>query len=127
MPIYEYRCQSCGHEEEVLQKVSDPLLTDCPACQQPTLKKKVSAAGFRLKGGGWYETDFKSDNKRNVVGEKSGSEEGGKGAGKEGDKKADTSGTSDSKTSDSKTEKKSEAKASTPKTDSKSGGTSASP
>lgn len=68
MPIYEYRCEACGHEQEFLQKISDPLLTDCPACSQPSLKKKVSAAGFRLKGSGWYETDFKSGNKKNVAG-----------------------------------------------------------
>ena len=68
MPIYEYRCDDCGHELEALQKISDPLLTDCPACQTPSLKKLMSAAGFRLKGGGWYETDFKSgDKKKNLV------------------------------------------------------------
>ena len=59
MPIYEYRCESCGHEMERMQKISDAPLTDCPACNQPSLKKLISAAGFRLKGGGWYETDFK--------------------------------------------------------------------
>jgi putative FmdB family regulatory protein len=69
MPIYEYRCASCGHELEKLQKMSDPALTDCPACGQPTLAKLISAAGFRLKGGGWYETDFKKDGKRNLAGE----------------------------------------------------------
>ena len=63
MPIYEYRCESCGHELEALQKMSDPVLTDCPACHKPDLQKLVSAAGFRLKGGGWYETDFKGANK----------------------------------------------------------------
>jgi putative FmdB family regulatory protein len=72
MPIYEYQCQSCGHEFEALQKISDPLLTDCPECRQVTLKKKVSAAAFRLKGGGWYETDFKKTGQKNVAGEKSG-------------------------------------------------------
>jgi putative FmdB family regulatory protein len=69
MPIYEYRCQSCGHEQEVIQKISDPALTDCPACNKPELTKKISAAGFRLKGGGWYETDFKSGGKKNVAGD----------------------------------------------------------
>lgn len=69
MPIYEYQCQSCGHEMEALQKISDPLLTECPECHQSALKKKVSAAGFRLKGGGWYETDFKSANRKNVAGD----------------------------------------------------------
>jgi putative FmdB family regulatory protein len=67
MPIYEYRCQSCGHELEAMQKMSDPLLTDCPSCGQSELQKLISASGFRLKGGGWYETDFKSGSKRNVA------------------------------------------------------------
>ncbi|WP_339897033.1 zinc ribbon domain-containing protein [uncultured Gilvimarinus sp.] len=69
MPIYEYRCQACGHELEALQKMSDAPLVDCPQCQQSELTKKISAAGFRLKGGGWYETDFKSGNKKNLVGD----------------------------------------------------------
>ena len=60
MPIYEYRCTSCGHEKEVLQKLSEPPLTECPACGKSTLRKLVSAAGFHLKGSGWYATDFKS-------------------------------------------------------------------
>lgn len=67
MPIYEYRCDNCGHEFDTLQKVSDDALTDCPECGKPSLVKKVSAAGFRLKGGGWYETDFKDKNQKNVV------------------------------------------------------------
>jgi putative FmdB family regulatory protein len=70
MPIYEYQCQSCGHEYEALQKLSDAPLTECPACNKPDLTKKISAAGFRLKGGGWYETDFKKGDKKNVAGEK---------------------------------------------------------
>jgi putative FmdB family regulatory protein len=60
MPIYEYRCSSCGFENEYLQKVSDPRLTDCPDCGKPTFDKLVSAAGFQLKGNGWYVTDFKN-------------------------------------------------------------------
>jgi len=60
MPIYEYQCLACGHEMEKLQKLADAPLVDCPNCQQPALKKKISAAGFRLKGTGWYETDFKN-------------------------------------------------------------------
>src|SRR5688500_16558370 len=60
MPIYEYRCSSCGHQQEFLQKVSDPAPALCPKCQQPTLSKMVTAAGFQLKGSGWYATDFKS-------------------------------------------------------------------
>ncbi|MCC8991316.1 MAG: zinc ribbon domain-containing protein [Streptococcus sp.] len=68
MPIYEYRCNTCNHELEIIQKLSDPELSDCPACGQPELKKLISAVGFRLKGSGWYETDFKSgDKKKNVV------------------------------------------------------------
>jgi putative FmdB family regulatory protein len=67
MPIYEYQCQACRHRLESLQKLSEEPLKDCPACGQPTLNRLVSAAGFRLKGGGWYETDFKSGNKRNVA------------------------------------------------------------
>ncbi|MDR2876621.1 MAG: zinc ribbon domain-containing protein [Chromatiales bacterium] len=59
MPIYEYRCQACGHALESLQKISDPPLTDCPECGRAELRKQVSAAGFVLKGGGWYVTDFK--------------------------------------------------------------------
>jgi putative FmdB family regulatory protein len=58
MPIYEYVCNDCGHEMEVLQKMSDPLLETCPACTKNTLIKKVSAAAFHLKGTGWYKTDF---------------------------------------------------------------------
>ena len=80
MPIYEYRCDACGHKEEHLQKVSEAPLTVCPACGKPEYRKQLSAAGFQLKGTGWYATDFK-------------------GAGKKTDKK-----------SDSKTESKPEAK-----------------
>jgi len=66
MPIYEYKCASCGHELEKLQRISDERLKDCPDCGEPELHRLVSAAGFRLKGGGWYETDFKKDGKRNL-------------------------------------------------------------
>jgi putative FmdB family regulatory protein len=69
MPIYEYLCEACGHQQESLQKISDKPLTDCEACQQTTLKKLISAAGFRLSGGGWYETDFKSSKKKNLTGD----------------------------------------------------------
>jgi len=61
MPIYEYRCSTCGFENEYLQKVSYPRLTDCPECGRPTFNKLVSAAGFQLKGNGWYVTDFKNN------------------------------------------------------------------
>ena len=67
MPIYEYVCTECEHAHEALQKLSDAPLTECPTCGKSALKKKVSAAGFRLSGSGWYETDFKSDKQRNLV------------------------------------------------------------
>jgi putative FmdB family regulatory protein len=60
MPIYAYRCSSCGFEKDVLQKISDAQLTDCPSCGQPEFKKQVTAAGFQLKGSGWYVTDFRN-------------------------------------------------------------------
>lgn len=60
MPIYEYRCSSCGHQQDFLQKLSEPPLTDCPECKQSTFSKQVTAAGFQLKGTGWYATDFKN-------------------------------------------------------------------
>lgn len=67
MPIYEYECEKCGHELEALQKMSDDPLKKCPECNVEQLKKKISAAAFRLKGAGWYETDFKSGKKKNLV------------------------------------------------------------
>lgn len=67
MPIYEYQCEACGHQLEALQKLSEEPLRDCPACGKPALTKLISAAGFRLKGGGWYETDFKSGSKRHLA------------------------------------------------------------
>ena len=70
MPFYEYECPHCGYDEEVLQKISDKPLTKCPSCGKKGLRKLISAPVFRLKGSGWYETDFKSDkeNKRNLHG-----------------------------------------------------------
>ncbi len=76
MPIYEYACKACGHRHEALQKMSDDPLTDCPECGKSELKKLVSAAGFRLKGSGWYETDFKGGSKKNVTKSDSGSSSG---------------------------------------------------
>jgi putative FmdB family regulatory protein len=67
MPIYEYQCQACGKELEVIQKHTDAPLQDCPKCGKASLKKKVTAAAFRLKGGGWYETDFKTGDKKNLA------------------------------------------------------------
>jgi putative FmdB family regulatory protein len=62
MPIYAYRCATCGHAQDALQKMSDPLLTVCPACGAATYEKQVTAAGFQLKGSGWYVTDFRNGN-----------------------------------------------------------------
>ena len=67
MPIYEYRCESCDHRLEKLQKMSEGVLVDCPECTRPALKRLISASAFRLTGSGWYETDFKKDNKRNLA------------------------------------------------------------
>lgn len=100
MPIYEYRCSSCGFEEEYLQKVNTALLTDCPQCGKATFAKKVTAAGFQLKGSGWYATDFKNS--------------GSKAKDAKSDGKSDSK--SDTKTEskpDSKTETKSETKTET--------------
>lgn len=67
MPIYEYECRACGHQLEKIQKLSDAPLTQCPECGKDQLQKKISTPGFRLKGGGWYETDFKTGNKKNLA------------------------------------------------------------
>ena len=67
MPIYEYQCQSCGHVLDALQKISDDPLTHCPSCGEAGLKKLLSAPRFRLKGSGWYETDFKDGNRRTLA------------------------------------------------------------
>lgn len=88
VPIYEYRCQACGAELEKLQKISDPVLTDCPECARETLVKLVSASSFRLKGGGWYESDFKTGNKKNGLAQ--------------GDTKAESTGKTEAATSETK-------------------------
>lgn len=99
MPIYAYTCKNCEHNLDALQKMADAPLVDCPSCGEPALKRLLSAPRFRLKGQGWYETDFKKDNQRNIAGEKDSSK-------------------SETKKADSKPEKKSDAKASTPSTSS---------
>jgi putative FmdB family regulatory protein len=101
MPIYEYRCSSCGFEEEYLQKVGAALLTDCPECGKATFAKKLTAAGFQLKGSGWYATDFKNS---------------GKAKNSKADSKSDTESVTKSETksegsAETKTETKSETKA----------------
>jgi putative FmdB family regulatory protein len=92
MPIYEYRCSTCGYEKEYLQKVSDPRLTDCPECGKPTFEKLVSAVGFHLKGSGWYVTDFKNNGAKPKAGKEAGdkpkSESGDKAKSESGDKPA---------------------------------------
>jgi putative FmdB family regulatory protein len=114
MPIYEYKCQSCENELEKLQRISDPPLTDCPACNEPALKRLISAAGFRLKGAGWYETDFKKGSKRNLhdSGDSKSSDSGDSKSSDSGDNKSSDSGSSKSSGtkaagSDSKTPAKS--------------------
>ena len=67
MPIYEYKCNDCGHLMDALQGVNDVALTDCPACSGNNLKRLISAPNFRLSGGGWYETDFKKENRKNLA------------------------------------------------------------
>lgn len=84
MPIYAYRCETCGHAKDVLQKMSDDPLTVCPACGAPTLRKQVTAAGFQLKGSGWYVTDF-----RDKPADKSADKSADKTGDKTGDKPAD--------------------------------------
>ncbi len=97
-PIYEYRCDECGHQEEHLQKISEKTLSKCPACGKKAYKKLLSAAGFQLKGSGWYATDFKTASKKPTE--------------KKTDLKADAK--TDSK-SESKTESKTESKPETKK------------
>ena len=80
MPIYEYRCGSCGSQKEHLQKMSDPQLTTCPACGKESYSKMLSAAGFHLKGSGWYATDFKGGNKTAPKAESTPPCQGGSGA-----------------------------------------------
>lgn len=99
MPIYEYACQRCEHVFDALQKMNAEPLKDCPECGEPALKKLLSAPNFRLKGGGWYETDFKQDNQRNLAG----------GASDKSDK-SDKSDGSKAGAGDSKSEGKSEGK-----------------
>jgi putative FmdB family regulatory protein len=91
MPIYAYRCEDCGHELDALQKISDAPLSDCPECGAPALKKQITAAAFRLKGAGWYETDFKKDGKKNIheTGDQPAAKDGDAKTGKDGGAKAD--------------------------------------
>jgi len=95
MPIYDYQCTDCGHGLEAIQKLSDAPLTQCPACGNEALKKKVSAPSFRLSGGGWYETDFKTGKQKNLAGDAAIKDGGSKeGIGKGSDTSPQTSSTS---------------------------------
>jgi putative FmdB family regulatory protein len=113
MPIYEYRCASCGHQLEALQKLSEAPLSTCPACSRDELKKLVSAAGFQLKGSGWYATDFKSNGSKPAKPAAGGGGEA-KASESKGDAKSDAKGDakSDAK-GDAKSDAKSEAAAPT--------------
>jgi putative FmdB family regulatory protein len=104
MPIYEYQCQACQNQIEALQKIGDTLLLECPQCGEASLKKKVSAAAFRLKGSGWYETDFKTGNKKNLVGggDSGGGSAGNAGAGAGAGDKSAPSDSGSTKSSESK-------------------------
>jgi len=123
MPIYEYVCKSCGHELDALQKMSDDPLSDCPDCGEAALKRKISAPRFRLKGSGWYETDFKTDKdrKRNLA-------DGGDGEKKSGDgekKSGDDGGKKSEAKADSKADAKPEKKTGDGKAAGSSGGAAA--
>ncbi len=106
MPIYAYRCAACGHAQDVLQKMSDPVLTVCPACGAEAYTKQVTAAGFQLKGSGWYVTDFRGGN--NAAKKDAKVEGGDKPADKAADKPADKGGEqTPAKSSDNKPAEKS--------------------
>lgn len=98
MPIYEYQCTDCKFRYEKIQKISDPALTECPSCHGQGLEKLVSATAFRLKGSGWYETDFKSDNKKNLTSDQ----------GKNGGSESDSGQSGDGKKTEVPTPTKSE-------------------
>ena len=110
MPIYEYQCEACDHKMEKLQKLSDEPLKVCPVCNESTLNKLVSAAGFRLKGGGWYETDFKTGKKKNVAGDNPNAT----GSSGSSDSSSGSDASSKSSSSSSKSSSSSSSKPSTP-------------
>ena len=120
MPIYEYQCEACDHKMEKLQKLSDEPLKVCPICNESMLNKLVSAAGFRLKGGGWYETDFKTGKKKNVAGDNpnptgsSGSSGSDSGSGSDTSSKSSSSSGTSSDTSTGTSTGTSSSKPSTP-------------
>jgi putative FmdB family regulatory protein len=89
MPIYAYKCGSCGHAKDVLQRISDPALSVCPECGAPSFAKQITAAGFQLKGSGWYATDFRGGNNA-APADKAADKSADKGADKAADKPADS-------------------------------------
>jgi putative FmdB family regulatory protein len=115
MPIYQYKCTDCGHQLEALQKMSDPRLTHCPECQKPSLRKQLTAAAFKLKGSGWYETDFKNSGVKPAATKSS----------EDSKPKDSTAGTvandssSDSKSSDSKSAESKSSESKSPSTSAK--------
>ena len=106
MPIYAYTCKNCDHNLDALQKMADAPLVDCPSCGKPELNRLLSAPRFRLKGQGWYETDFKKDNQRNIAGDKDSSKSESKKSGTKTDIKTDIK-------TDAKTGSKSDTKSTT--------------
>lgn len=109
MPIYEYQCDACGERQEIMRKISDPPLKKCPLCGKQRLRKLVSATAFRLKGGGWYETDFKDEKKqKNVIKKEEATTE-----------KADAKAEAKSETKTDKAEKATETAAGKPKAEAK--------
>jgi putative FmdB family regulatory protein len=92
MPIYAYRCTTCGHAQDVLQKMSDDALTECPSCHASTYAKQVTAAGFQLKGSGWYVTDFRGGNTAAAKPDADAAKDGSKTSDKAGDKAGDSAG-----------------------------------
>lgn len=119
MPIYEYQCRACEHAFETIQRMNEPVLTECPDCGEDQLRKLVSAAAFRLKGDGWYETDFKSGNKKNIS---KSDDHDGSDAGKstKSDTKSDAKSDAKSDTKQIAKSAKSDGGDAKPKTDSKS-------
>jgi putative FmdB family regulatory protein len=114
MPIYEYRCSSCGADHEALQRLSDPLLVTCPRCHKDTLVKQLSAAGFQLKGSGWYVTDFRNGNKPAAKTDAKADAKADAKPAAEGDAKSDASAKSDGAAKPAQTASESKSEASTP-------------
>jgi putative FmdB family regulatory protein len=114
MPIYEYQCSKCEHRLEALQKISDAPLSECPECHEQSLKKLVSAASFRLKGGGWYETDFKKEGRKQLAESDSGDSGNAKSSAEAGAAKTDSKGGKASKETGKQGDSKPGAAASNP-------------